>query len=187
MTRSRFFLLLALFFAAIPPCAHADLNAFLGDLNRQAAASPTEYHTSLANQFGMPQPQVASLMRSVATPSDAFMVLQVSKMTNKPHDQVLHTYNANRDKGWGVLAKDLGIKPGSPEFHALKDGRFSLTGKPGHHPSHDNGSDKHGHKKHHSERPDHGKIKDKKDKNVKKDKTKWHHQGNQNHQGNQDN
>ena len=183
MNRPTFFLSLSLFLAAIPLCAHAGLDGFLGDLNRRAAASPTEYHTSLANQFGLPQPQVASLMKSVATPSDAFMVLQVGKMINKPHDQVLRTYNANRGKGWGVIAQELGIKPGSPEFHALKDGRFSLTGKSGQ-PSHDHGPGKHDPKKQahdhekrahdykkkqahdHEKRdlkgPDHGKTKDKK-------------------------
>ncbi|MCL2791169.1 MAG: hypothetical protein FWD79_11095 [Desulfobulbus sp.] len=161
MNRPIFFLLLSLFFATIPLCAHADLNGFLGDLNRRATASPAEYHTSLSNQFGVPQPQVDSLMRSVATPSDAFMVLQLGKMTNKPHDQILRTYNANRGKGWGVIAQEMGIKPGSQEFHALKDGRFSLTGKPGH-PSHGDRPNKHDHKKRDFDEADYGKIKDKK-------------------------
>ena len=32
-------------------------------------------------------------------------------------------------KGWGVIAKNLGIKPGSEEFHALKTGRlYSRSG-----------------------------------------------------------
>ncbi len=31
----------------------------------------------------------------------------------------------------GVIAKELGIKPGSPEFHALKRGDFVFTGEPG--------------------------------------------------------
>ena len=31
-------------------------------------------------------------------------------------------YKSDKGKGWGVLAKSLGIKPGSQEFHALKSG-----------------------------------------------------------------
>jgi hypothetical protein len=38
---------------------------------------------------------------------------------------------ANKGKGWGVIAKNLGIKPGSAEFHALKRGDLSFTGEPG--------------------------------------------------------
>jgi len=180
MNRPTFFLSLLLVFVAIPLCAHADLNGFLGDLNRQAAASPTNYSTSLCNQFGVPQPQVASLMKSVASPSDAFMVLHLGKMTNKPHDQVLRTYNANRGKGWGAIAQEMGIKPGSPEFHALKEGRLSLSGKPGQ-PSYDNKPGTHDHKNHGK---DHHKNHHK-DHDKSKDKKKGR---NQNQQGqNQDN
>ena len=31
----------------------------------------------------------------------------------------------------GVIAKNLGLKPGSPEFHALKNGDLALSGVPG--------------------------------------------------------
>jgi hypothetical protein len=40
-------------------------------------------------------------------------------------------YKQSKGKGWGVIAKELGIKPGSPEFHALKRGDFAFTGEPG--------------------------------------------------------
>jgi hypothetical protein len=35
---------------------------------------------------------------------------------------VIEQYRSSKGKGWGVLAKSLGIKPGSKEFHALKNG-----------------------------------------------------------------
>jgi len=34
---------------------------------------------------------------------------------------VIDSYRKNKSKGWGALARDLGIKPGSKEFKALKD------------------------------------------------------------------
>ena len=49
-------------------------------------------------------------------------------MTGLHFDQVFKIYNANKGKGWGVIAKELGIKPGSPEFHALKQGNFVFFG-----------------------------------------------------------
>ena len=51
---------------------------------------------------------------------DIYMVLEIGKLTNKPPDEVVKVYQANKKKGWGAIAKELGIKPGSPEFHALK-------------------------------------------------------------------
>ena len=43
-------------------------------------------------------------------------------MSSKPVDYVLNKYRTEKNKGWGVMAKSLGIKPGSKEFHALKAG-----------------------------------------------------------------
>ena len=40
-------------------------------------------------------------------------------------DIVLKEYKANKGRGWGVIAKKLGIKPGSKEFHELKKDKFS--------------------------------------------------------------
>jgi hypothetical protein len=44
-------------------------------------------------------------------------------MSNRPIDYVIEKYKAEKGKGWGVLAKSLGIKPGSKDFHALKQGQ----------------------------------------------------------------
>jgi len=43
-------------------------------------------------------------------------------MSGKPIDYVTEQYKESKGRGWGALAKSLGIKPGSPEFHALKRG-----------------------------------------------------------------
>jgi hypothetical protein len=58
------------------------------------------------------------------------MCLQLGQWTQKPAEQVVRVYKANRGKGWGVIAKSLGIKPGSAEFHALKRGDLTFSGQP---------------------------------------------------------
>ena len=111
--------------------AHADLDDFIRRVNAQAKSDIKSFNTKLSTQFGVPVPRVDAILRAVASPADAFMVLQLGQMSNKQPEAVVQTYQANRDKGWGVIAKELGIKPGSPEFHALKRGDFALTGKAG--------------------------------------------------------
>lgn len=111
--------------------AHADLGSFMGGLNIQARADMPGFSARLGAQFGIPLPQVQAIISAVDAPADAFMCLQLSQMSNRQPDMVLQTYKANKGKGWGVIAKELGIKPGSPEFHALKRGDFALTGEPG--------------------------------------------------------
>lgn len=50
------------------------------------------------------------------------MVLKMAEMSHKPPEKVIDVYKANKGKGWGVMAKNMGIKPGSAEFKALKNG-----------------------------------------------------------------
>ncbi len=111
--------------------AHADLDGFLRKMNDQAKADLSRFSVRVSAQFGIPVPKVDDIIKRVAAPSDAFMVFQLGQMANKQPDMVLQTYQSNKGKGWGVIAKQLGIKPGSPEFHALKRGDFTLTGEQG--------------------------------------------------------
>ena len=111
--------------------AHADLDSFLSGLNRQASADRYNYGNRLSVQFETPLPLVQSILSRVESPADAFMCLQLGRMLNLPPERVLQTYRSNKGRGWGVVAKELGIKPGSAQFHALKRGDFALTGRPG--------------------------------------------------------
>jgi hypothetical protein len=111
--------------------AHAQLESFLDNLNIQARADMNGFSVKLATQFSVPLPQVQAIIKTVEAPADAFMCLQLGQMANKQPDTVVQTYKRNKGKGWGVIAKELGIKPGSPEFHALKRGDFAFTGEPG--------------------------------------------------------
>jgi hypothetical protein len=58
------------------------------------------------------------------------MCFQLGQWTKQPTEQIVNTYKANQGKGWGVLAKQMGIKPGSAEFHALKRGDLVFNGHP---------------------------------------------------------
>jgi hypothetical protein len=114
----------------LPGVARADLNAFIQKLNVQAKADIGKYTVQVGAQFGVPQEQVTAIIKKTDSPADAFMVLQLGQMSKKDPETVVRTYQGNKGKGWGAIAKELGIKPGSPEFHALKRGDFSLTGQP---------------------------------------------------------
>ena len=63
-------------------------------------------------------------------PADVYMAAKVRILSHRSWDEVLREYKENKGKGWGVIAKNLGIKPGSREFHELKDddsGRIALA------------------------------------------------------------
>lgn len=131
MKKIRFAVCLVALIAAFASVAYADLNSFLKSVNVQAQADMKNFSVKLSAQFGVPAVQVDAIVKRVAEPADAFMVLQLGLMAHKQPEVVLQTYERRRGKGWGELAKELGIKPGSPEFHALKRGDLSFTGQPG--------------------------------------------------------
>lgn len=131
MKKTRFAVLVAVIIISIASVAHADLDSFLRSVNVQAQTDMKNFSVKLSAQFGVPVPQVDAIIKRVPAPADAFMVLQLGQMANKPPEAVLQTYQRSRGKGWGELAKELGIKPGSPAFHALKRGDLSFTGEPG--------------------------------------------------------
>lgn len=114
-----------------PAFAGGGLDAFIGDLNVQARVDLPGFSARIGAQFGVPVPQVQAVIGAVAAPADAFMVFQLGQWSHRPPEEVLPVYKRNRGKGWGVIAKSLGIKPGSAEFHALKRGDLVLRGGPG--------------------------------------------------------
>lgn len=109
------------------------LETFLGNLNVEARADLPGFSAKISSQFGVPVPKVQMVLQSVSQPADAFMVFQLGQFAGVPADRVMTVYEPNRKKGWGAIAKELGIKPGSPEFHALKSGNLHFTGDPSGH------------------------------------------------------
>lgn len=106
------------------------LEDFLSNVNIQARVDLPGFSAKISNQFGVPLPQVQAIVQTVREPSDAFMVFQLGQFSGRQPERVMDVYSRSKGKGWGVIAKDLGIKPGSAEFHALKSGNLSFTGRP---------------------------------------------------------
>lgn len=96
--------------------------SWLKELNLQAQADPGGFRAQLASRFKIGAAEVSTVISNVQQPADAYMVMRLGEMSRQPTDRVMTEYRQNKGKGWGALAQSLGIKPGSPEFHALKRG-----------------------------------------------------------------
>lgn len=110
----------------LPDTGDTSFDATLKELNTHALGDISGFVGTMSETFSVPVPKVEEMVRDMKIPpGDVFMILNAAKITKEPFDFVLRKYQGRKDKGWGALAMDLGIKPGSPEFHALKNG--SLT------------------------------------------------------------
>lgn len=106
-----------------------DFGDVLARVNLSAEADFGAFKARLSTDFGKSSTQIEVLVSSMPTPADAYMCLKVAEISHQPLDTVTTTFNTHRNQGWGAIAKELGIKPGSSEFHALKSGNFESATK----------------------------------------------------------
>lgn len=95
--------------------AHADFGKFSADMSAGYNISEKKinyYHAELNME-----------------PADIYFALEMAKVSRRPIEEVVEVYKIRKSQGWGEIAKELGIKPGSPEFHALKNNAVKKSGK----------------------------------------------------------
>ncbi|MGB9731221.1 hypothetical protein [Calditerrivibrio nitroreducens] len=108
-----------------------DLDNFLMNLNMQIGNDKTSFEADLSTTFGSNEMKVKSVVASVDKPADAYMVFRLAEVTKKQPEEVLLVYKKHKEKGWGKVAQELGVKPGSREFHELKENKLKNHGKKG--------------------------------------------------------
>ena len=82
-------------------------------------------------------------------PAEIYYALEVSRVCHRPVDDVIEVYRTKHGKGWGKIAKELGIKPGSAEFHELKERVSQRSAGYRNHDDNDNENDQGKGKKNH--------------------------------------
>jgi hypothetical protein len=97
-----------------------EMDASLTIVNTDGNRDLPAFKASLTQTFNVPMPKVEAAFRIGMTPGDALMAFQISSITRRPIEDVFTVYKKSKSKGWGAMAKEMGIKPGSAEFHALK-------------------------------------------------------------------
>jgi len=103
------------------PTGDSELDQSIEELSKAAKEDVSGFTRKLSRKYNIPEETTDWLLNSVGmSPGDAYMAAKVSKVSKQPVEDVVKEYEANQGKGWGVIAKKLGIKPGSKEFHELK-------------------------------------------------------------------
>ncbi len=102
------FLIQASFFLVVTAASAGDFE-WLRDLNIKAKVDASGFKTTLGTRFKIGDVQIKAVLSKVDRPADAYMVLRLGEMSNQPIKDVLREYKKSRGKGWGVVAKGLGI------------------------------------------------------------------------------
>ena len=101
------------------------LESFLDQVDVRASKDMGSFRADLSLSFDVSSGTLDGLFKLMSKPSDVYMCLRIGEVAKQPIDRVVEEQQQHKGQGWGVIAKNLGIKPGSEEFHALKEGRLS--------------------------------------------------------------
>lgn len=146
-----------------PRSGDAWIDAQLGDVNVFARGNLDGYVDEVVVSTGAPRHYVRDMVVDRGwAPGDIYYACLIARQLGLPCANVVDAYEREmrgRGRGWGVLAQELGIRPGSAEFHALKggvgQGNGRMKGRAGGPPS--RGPDSRGQGRGADERGGHGK------------------------------
>lgn len=97
------------------------VDARLGDINVFARGDLDGFVDDVVVSYGAPRVWVREqIVQRGWAPADVYFACAIARQLGKPCRAVAEFYAQHPGQGWGVVAKQLGIKPGSPAFHALK-------------------------------------------------------------------
>lgn len=121
----KLFLALTVFVASFNMYAQSynDFMVFVGNVLLNNKNYSNDEICSLYNQhYGISQQKLYELYNGFSRNwGDVVMGLELSQFLNKPINTIFNDYrDGGATKGWGNLAKQYGIKPGSDEFHRFK-------------------------------------------------------------------
>ena len=104
----------------------SDLNIINADANLNFGA----FKTNLSVSYNVSEKKIGYMQGSIGMKAgEIYLALEICKLSRKSIDDVIIIYKAHKNKGWGYIAKQLGIKPGSAAFHQLKNNANSKKSK----------------------------------------------------------
>ena len=115
---------------------NGELDANLNAIDDRGKGDFTLFKRELSVDFNIPERKLERMRTSIGlSPGEIYLTLEIARNSRSSVDEVLDIYKNNKSKGWGYIAKQAGIKPGSAAFHELKNnskGRKNKGGKPKH-------------------------------------------------------
>lgn len=131
--------LFVIFFSLIVYSASAQISFRTGDvrldadlnlINSRALADFGSFRGDLVRSYGVSNQKIDHMRGNQnMAPGEIYFALEIAKLGRISIDNVLSIYERDKSKGWGYIAKEAGIKPGSAEFHRLKDNASSNKNK----------------------------------------------------------
>lgn len=106
-----------------PRSGDAWVDRQLDDINRYGTHYREPFVDEMVRYYGAPRALVNELLGTRRwAPGDVYYACSIAQILGRPCRAVVEHWERDHGKGWGALARELGIQPGSAEFHRLKRG-----------------------------------------------------------------
>src|SRR3989338_491399 len=92
-----------------------ELDTQLKTINTEAKKDLEQFKTDVSKKYSTTIDKIEALINLGMQAADIIMAHEVWAIVLRPVDDVVAFYEKNKRKGWGVIAKEMGIKPGSAE------------------------------------------------------------------------
>lgn len=95
----------------------------LGEINDYGRRYREPFIEEMTGYYRAPRSLIDELLdRRGWAPGDVYYACAIARSLGVPCIDVVRDYDRHPGQGWGAVAQRMGIKPGSPAFHALKRG-----------------------------------------------------------------
>lgn len=109
---------------------NVQLDSDLNIINTQSRTDLSSFRSDMKLSYNVSEKKFDYMSVNLhMLPGEIYLSLEISRIAKVSLDEVLTVYKKHKSKGWGVIAKQLGIKPGSAEFHQLKNRTSVKKGK----------------------------------------------------------
>ena len=98
------------------------IDVTLGDMNRYGNRYRDPFVDEMVRYHAAPRDLVVDLLARHWAPGDIYYACALAQLIGRPCRYVVEVWERDHAQGWGAVAKRLGIKPGSAQFHQLKRG-----------------------------------------------------------------
>ena len=122
MMKFKSMFILAFIMALSPAIVLAEFNFSLmvDNLNVSARSDRSRFRHEVALEFGISVGRFDRLAATLGSAGDAYMSLRIGSLSRRSVEDVVRIRQSSPGKGWGKIARQMGIKPGSDEFMQLK-------------------------------------------------------------------
>jgi hypothetical protein len=106
----------------------ADMDSHLAEINESASSDYEAFKDELSENSEITDEEIDRyITEENMEPAEVYYASVLSSASGRPVSEVVEMYKEK--KGWGAVAKELGIKPGSEEFHELKANTMKKGGE----------------------------------------------------------